>query len=225
MAAVNKTLDTSNEGRFKPPPDFLEDERNSLIESALSDKSELWLIQWPKDQLPDFDGQELSLKLNNDGLLGNFEGSSGKSYDVISYSALAPEANVFTSSKIAGKISRRVSFVHYPDPSEIQKPVNSSLKQLYQRSSGTGTSRTHSSHTFATPTRSSHKSKSSKSTSSKGGSAYIGRNLNSVSEAGETPKLGKRKHNEEHSRQQSSGKSSGSLQHSSEKKSKKKQKV
>ncbi|CAI9767954.1 unnamed protein product [Fraxinus pennsylvanica] len=42
----------------------------------------------------DFDGQEVSLKLHHDGHLGNFEGSSGKSYEVVSYKF--PVVNVST---------------------------------------------------------------------------------------------------------------------------------
>ncbi|CAK9144422.1 unnamed protein product [Ilex paraguariensis] len=45
---------------------------------------------------------------------------------------------------MVGKISRCVSLVHYPKPSELQKENSKNLKQMYRRSSGT----------FATPTQS-----------------------------------------------------------------------
>lgn len=52
----------------------------------------------------------------------------------------------------AGKISRRVSLVHYPEPEEFEKQSTSNLRQMYQRSGGS--SLTHSSHHYATPSRS-----------------------------------------------------------------------
>lgn len=49
----------------------------------------------------------------------------------------------------AGKISRRVSFVHYPEPEEYEQKATNNLRQMYQRSGGS--SLTHSSHHNTTP--------------------------------------------------------------------------
>ncbi|CAI9754383.1 unnamed protein product [Fraxinus pennsylvanica] len=129
-------MDVSGEARYKPTSEFEEDKKDPLVELNLTDSTELWLIQWPINQAPDFDGQELSLKLHRDGHLGSFDGSSGKSYEVVSFKSQDPEATVFLSSasesKIAGKISRRVSLVHYPEPSELQKHNSSNLKEMSQ---------------------------------------------------------------------------------------------
>ncbi|KAI3722159.1 hypothetical protein L2E82_33187 [Cichorium intybus] len=147
--------DASQSG-FKPPPEFQEDARPPVIEPTATDSTELWLIQWPKDQIPDFDGEQISLKLQNDGQLGTFEASSGKSYDVVSLAAQEPKAMVFlssaTDSKIVGKITRRVSFVRYLEPSEVPKDDTKKLKELYERSSAT--SLTNSGHQFSTPAKS-----------------------------------------------------------------------
>ncbi|MFS7892673.1 putative mediator-associated protein 2, plant [Helianthus anomalus] len=70
--------------------EFQEDSRASILGLNLTDNTELWLIQWPRDQercipicsefdVPDFDGQRISLDLHHDdGQLGTFEASSGK---------------------------------------------------------------------------------------------------------------------------------------------------
>lgn len=42
--------DASQSG-FKPPPEFQDDARAPIIEPNASDSTELWLIQWPKDQV------------------------------------------------------------------------------------------------------------------------------------------------------------------------------
>ncbi|KAL2519993.1 Mediator-associated protein 2 [Forsythia ovata] len=135
---MGDTMDVARKGGYKPPPEFEEDIKDPLIELNLTDSTELWLIQWPINQAPDFDGQEVSLKLHHDGCLGSFEGSSGKSYEVVSFKSQNPEAMVFlpsaSESKIAGKISRRVSLVHYPEPSELQKHNSLNLKEMSQRS-------------------------------------------------------------------------------------------
>ncbi|KAF5746366.1 mediator-associated protein 2 [Tripterygium wilfordii] len=158
---------------YEPPKDFEEDTKEPLVDLQLTDSTELWLIQWPSNQTPDFDGMEVTLDLNRDGRLGTFEGSSGKEYDVVGFAAQEPDATVFLSSaseaKIVGKIARRVSFVHYPDPEELttQKPEN--VKQLNIKNSGT--TYTGSQSRLVTPSRnlrnsatthSRHKSSSSK---------------------------------------------------------------
>ncbi|KAK1410010.1 hypothetical protein QVD17_36542 [Tagetes erecta] len=153
-----------NQSGFKSAPEFQEDSRASVIEPNTTDSTELWLIQWPKDQIPDFNGQQISLDLHrDDGQLGTFETKSGKSYDVVSFAAQEPKATVFLStaedSKILGKITRRVSFVHYLEPSEVPKDDTKRLKQLYEKSSGT--SLTNSAYNFATPTRSTKPGRSS----------------------------------------------------------------
>ncbi|KAG6591938.1 Mediator-associated protein 2, partial [Cucurbita argyrosperma subsp. sororia] len=129
--------------RYKPPPEFEEDKRELLTDMSLSNCAELWLIQWPANQAPDFDGQELSLQLHPDGHLGSFNGSSGKSYDVVSWVAQEPEASVFlpssSDSKLVRKIIRRISLVHYPKPEELEKATP--LKSVYKKSSGISLSR------------------------------------------------------------------------------------
>ncbi|CAA7401673.1 unnamed protein product [Spirodela intermedia] len=85
---------------YKPGPDLEEDSRNPLLDISLTDSTELWLIQWPINQLQpdDFDGKEISLNLHQDGELASVETSSGKSYDVVSFAAQEPDATVFLVS-------------------------------------------------------------------------------------------------------------------------------
>ncbi|XP_057506459.1 mediator-associated protein 2-like [Actinidia eriantha] len=97
-------MDAVDEVGYRAPPEFQEDVKDPLIELSLSDSTELWLIQWKINQASNFDVQELSLKLHRDGLLGSFEGSSGKSYDVVSFKAQDPNATVFLSSASESKI-------------------------------------------------------------------------------------------------------------------------
>ncbi|CAA3003814.1 Hypothetical predicted protein [Olea europaea subsp. europaea] len=229
-------MDVSSEARYNPPPEFEEDKKDPLVELNLTDSTELWLIQWPINHVksPDFDGQELSLKLHHDGHLGSFEGSSGKSYEVVSFKFQDPEATVFLSSasesKIAGKISRRVSLIHYPEPSELQKHNNSNLKEMSQRSSAATS--TMSGRHFATP-------RSSRQRSSQIMSGYVSstpsKNKSSMSGPGESPKPPKRRRVDEQSKfigqsAQDSGRgnsavtSTGSLEHSDKRKSKKQKK-
>ncbi|KAL9680854.1 hypothetical protein QQ045_012634 [Rhodiola kirilowii] len=126
----------------KAQSEFEKDQCKPLIDLDLSDFTELWLIQWPYKQDLDFDGQEVSLKLTEDGSLGNFTGASGKEYEVASFKSLDADATVFVSSasesKVVGKISRRVSFVHYPDSVELSmydpdKVKEERDKELYGR--------------------------------------------------------------------------------------------
>lgn len=215
---------------YEPSPEFEQNAKDSLIELDLTDSSELWLIQWPINQPPDFDGQEVTLKLHHEGHLGSFEGSSGKSYDVVSFASQHPDATVFSSSasksKFVGKISRRVSLIHYPEPDELQKLNPNNLKQMYERHSAT---LTNSSHRFATPTQSTRsrhfQSGSGLATSSRGS----GRR--SFLFASEDPSKEPNRRRSEEQLAQASDQghnvvaSSGSLGHSQEKKSKKKRKT
>nr|GMD33610.1 mediator-associated protein 2-like [Ipomoea batatas] len=95
-------MDVAKELGYKPPSDFVEDKRDPLVELKLTDSTELWLIQWPINHSSDFDGQ-VSLKLDNDGHLGSFESSSGKSYDVFNLKAQDPVGTVFLSSASEAK--------------------------------------------------------------------------------------------------------------------------
>ncbi|KAG6788032.1 hypothetical protein POTOM_004085 [Populus tomentosa] len=89
---------------YKPEPGFEEDSREPLADISLSDSTELWLIQWPINELPDFNGKELSLSLDQDGCLGSFEASPGKAFDLVSCSAQGLDATVFLSSELETKI-------------------------------------------------------------------------------------------------------------------------
>ncbi|KAL0545824.1 hypothetical protein IC582_015720 [Cucumis melo] len=151
---------------YKPPAEFEEDRREFLTDISLTDSEELWLIQWPANQAPDFDGQEFSLQLHPDGHMGSFQGSSGKSYDVISCVAQEPEASVFLPSssdtRLVGKISRRISLVHYPEPEELEK-ATTSLKSLCQKSSGISLTNSRQTTTSRGPQSSSRRTTSSRS--------------------------------------------------------------
>ncbi|KAL3528301.1 hypothetical protein ACH5RR_007623 [Cinchona calisaya] len=217
------------ESRYKPPEEeFEEVKKDPLIDLNLTDSNELWLIQWPINQAPDFNGQQVSLKLHHDGHLGSFEGSSGKSYEVVSFKSQEPEATVFLSSasesKIAGKISRRVSLVHYPEPSEL-KPSGLDIKQMAQRSATSLTNSAHHHTTSKQGTRSRNKGAVSGYTSS------VRTTINRSSGLNDLSKTPLKRHVEEPSRSidqslQESGKehsavtSSGALEHSKQKKKK-----
>ncbi|XP_073272241.1 uncharacterized protein [Primulina huaijiensis] len=120
-------MDVSAENDYQPPKEFVEDKKDLLVDLKITDSTELWLIQWPINQSPDFDGKEVSLKLNGDGHLGSSECSS------------------------AGKISRWVSLIHYPELDELKK--RNTLKSSQSQRSSTATS-TLSGRPLATPTRS-----------------------------------------------------------------------
>lgn len=198
------------------PPGFKEVSREPLLD--INPTSELWLIQLPLNHAYDLDdGQELSLKLHGNGLLGNFQGSSGKSYEVVSMAATNPNATVFLSSaaaepKIVGKISRQVSLVHYPEPSELQKQ-NPSYEKRRQLS---GTSFTNSSL--------GNRTQSSKQRSSKSTFTHSSRDKSPLSESRKLEKRRKRKSSDEKTRSTSAVTSSGSLGHVDERKSKKSKK-
>ncbi|XP_071707591.1 mediator-associated protein 2-like [Rutidosis leptorrhynchoides] len=156
-------MDDANQSGIKAAPEFQEDSRAPLIEIDNTDSTELWLIQLPKDRVPDFNGQQVSLDLRHDATqLGSLECSSGKSYDVVGIAQQEP-ATVFLSSvegsNIVGKIARRVSFVHYLEPSEVPKDDTKKLKELFEKSSAT--SLTNSTYNFVTPTKSTRPAPSS----------------------------------------------------------------
>ena len=133
----------------------------------------------------------------------------------------------YVISLTVGKISRCVSLVHYPEPSELEKQNINNQRRMYQRS--TGTSLTSSSRHRA-PSRSIWPS------SSNAASKHSNKSKSSLSEAGEASKPPKRSRIEEPARSmeqqstQDSGRghstvtSSGSLWHSDDRKPKKKKK-
>ncbi|KAK6122711.1 hypothetical protein DH2020_043547 [Rehmannia glutinosa] len=225
-------MDMSVETSYQPPVGFVEDKKDPLTDLNLTDSTELWLIQWPINQPPDFDGQQVSLNLHGDGHIGTLEGSSGKSYEMVSFKSQGPEATVFLTStseaKIAGKISRRISLIHYPEPSEFQRRNNLNLSQSQRSSAATSTM---SGRRHATPSRG-IRPKNSQAMS--GYSTPSSRNKSSISGFGEPSKPPKRKRVDVHQNKsinhsaQDSGKgnsavtSTGSLEHSQERKSKKK---
>lgn len=172
---------------YKLEPGFEEDSREPLADISLSDSTELWLIQWPINELPDFNGKELSLSLDQDGCLGSFEASPGKAFDLVSCSAQGLDATVFLSSeletKIVGKISRQVSLVHYPDPKELEKQeAEKKSKRSYQMSAGS--SLMNSSLHSGTTTPSS-KLRNSQLSRGHAASTHSSRHKSSLSEAGE----------------------------------------
>ncbi|XP_044975710.1 mediator-associated protein 2 [Hordeum vulgare subsp. vulgare] len=130
--------------RYQPGPAFQESEEQGMPEIPPSDSTEFWLIQWPLNHVnaSDFNGEKVSLKLHDDGNLGNLESSSGKSYELVSFAAQQPDATVFIPSgsemKAVGKISRRVCLVRYPEPEELdkEKPSFGSLTPSSRRSAG-----------------------------------------------------------------------------------------
>ncbi|KAF0897968.1 hypothetical protein E2562_001661 [Oryza meyeriana var. granulata] len=133
---------TSSRVRYEPGPAFEENSEEAVLDISPIESTELWLIQWPLNQVDasDFHGEELTLKLHHDGKLGSLESFSGKSYDVVSFAAQQPDATVFlplgSEAKAVGKIARRVSLVHYPDPEELEKPGLGSLTPSSKKSAG-----------------------------------------------------------------------------------------
>ncbi|CAK8560198.1 unnamed protein product [Lathyrus sativus] len=120
---------------YKPHHEFKQDVKEALVDLNLTESNELWLLKLPfsNDLLADIDGQELLVKLDKDGTLASFEGASGKAYDFVSFASMEPDETVFVPSatelKIAGKISRRVSVVHYHDPKELEKISTTDAKK------------------------------------------------------------------------------------------------
>ncbi|BAT05482.1 Os08g0422600, partial [Oryza sativa Japonica Group] len=127
---------------YEPGPAFEENSEEAMLDISQTESTELWLIQWPLNQLDasDFHGQEVTLKLHRDGKLSSLDSSSGKSYDLVSFAAQQPDATVFLPSgpeaKAVGKIARRVSLVRYPDPEEPEKPGLGSLTPSSKKSAG-----------------------------------------------------------------------------------------
>lgn len=100
---------------YKPPSEFQEVEVEPILKEALSDSTELWLIQMPLTQFEpaDFTGKQLSLKLTKeDGWMGCLENSRGKSYDMFGLGKRGTERFAFvpSSSKSMGvrKIARHI---------------------------------------------------------------------------------------------------------------------
>ncbi|KDP23252.1 hypothetical protein JCGZ_23085 [Jatropha curcas] len=191
-------MDVAEGEPYRPDAGFEEDWREPLVDLSLTDSTELWLIQWPHNELPDFQGKEISLGLYHDGCLGSFEGSFGKIYDVVSCAAQESDATVFLSSasetKIVGNISRRVSRVHYRDPKELEKQeAEKKSKRLHQMSAGSSV--INSSHRLSTPTQS--KLRRSYSSKGHGASTHSSRHKSSLSEVGEQSNAKKRKHKNE----------------------------
>ncbi|GAB4849987.1 hypothetical protein Ancab_029286 [Ancistrocladus abbreviatus] len=216
-------MEAANGLRYKPPPEFQEDIRDPLVDLNLKDSTELWLIQWPINQPPDFDGKEVTLQLDQEGELGSFEGPSGKDYKLVSIAAQEPEAAVFHSSlsgsKVVAKVSRRVSIVHYPEPDELEKLYSSNQKQVNLRSS-TASLMT-SSHRLTTPLHSIQRS-NPKSGSSGVTSAFSGRRRSSFSELGKASKrrIVDDRSTQDSERGQGAVTSSRTLEHPPKKKSK-----
>ncbi|KAL5150455.1 Mediator-associated protein 2 [Glycine soja] len=174
-------VDLEGKEGYRPSTEYVEDSNETLIN--LTDSTELLFLKLPSsnDFLSDIHGQKLFLTLHNDGKLASFKDSSGKVYDFVSYSAQEPDETVFVSStepKI-GKISRRVSTVHYSDPKELEKLNSTNAKHAHGNSSGvTGTT---SSRYFPM--------QSSGAASSKGS-----RQRSSLTEASEPSSISKRRH-------------------------------
>ncbi|XP_022738001.1 uncharacterized protein LOC111290785 isoform X2 [Durio zibethinus] len=153
---------------YRPPPEFEEDSSEPLVDLTLSDSTELFLIQWPLHQHPEINGQEFTLQLGPDGKLGSFIDST------------------------VGKISQRVSLVHYMNPEEYEK-LSSDKKLVYLKASGT--LMTNSSNPFVTPM----KSKGRKNSESWGRtvSTHSSRHKSTFSGINELSKPSKRKHDHE----------------------------
>ncbi|XP_015688191.1 mediator-associated protein 2 [Oryza brachyantha] len=151
---------SSSKVRYEPGPTFEENNKEAMLDISPTESTELWLIQWPLNQVDvsDFHGEELTLKLHHDGTLGSLESSSGKSYELVSFASQQPDATVFLPSgseaKAVGKISRRVSLVRYPDPEELEKPSYGSLTPSSKKSAGSS-KRTRSRFTSGSKNRSS----------------------------------------------------------------------
>ncbi|XVF02092.1 hypothetical protein REPUB_Repub04eG0146800 [Reevesia pubescens] len=192
-------MDSVEASSYRPPPKFKEDSSEQLVDLTLSDSTELFLIQWPLHQHPEINGKEFTLQLGFDGKLGSFIDSIGKEYDLIGSASKDPDATVILSSasesKIVGKISQRVSLVHYLKPEEYEK-LSSEKKLMYQKSSGA--LMTNSSSPFVTPMQ----SKGRKNSESWGRtvSTHSSRHKSTIPGINELSKPSKRKHDHESTR-------------------------
>lgn len=210
---MSSSSDDEDSKRYKPNKEFVEYATGPLVDLNLTDSTELWLIKVPnsndKNLIDDIAGKESSFKLNKEGTLASFAGASGETYDFLSFASTEPDETVFvssaTESKIGGKISRRVSVVHYPDPRALEKISSTNPNQTLQNSIAAATqSAQRRSHTSAT--------KSSRAKSS----------ISGLSERTTTPKRHgeNRRPQPESSRGHSSGVSAVSSDHSDGGKSK-----
>ncbi|XVF78577.1 hypothetical protein PTKIN_Ptkin14bG0145500 [Pterospermum kingtungense] len=183
---------------YRPPPEFQEDSLGQLVDLPLSNATELFLIQWPVHQRPEIDGKEFTLQLGPGGKLGSFIDSTGKTYDLVSGASKEPDATVILSSKseskIVGKISRRVSLVHFMEPEQYAK-LSSDKKLMYQKSSGSLMT-----NPFVTPSKGKKNSESWGRTVS----THSSRHKSTFSGTNERSKSSKRKHDHE---------STGSMNH------------
>lgn len=91
---------------------------------------------------------------------------------------------------VVGKISRRVSLVHYPEPKELEELNPKNMRPLYSTSSGN--SMPNSSHRFSSPIQSSWR-RHSQSTKSHSTYTHSSKQKSSLSEAGEPSKTPKRR--------------------------------
>ncbi|KAF5741227.1 mediator-associated protein 2 [Tripterygium wilfordii] len=60
----------AEEEGYEPSKEFEEDTKEPLVDLELTDSTDLWLIQWPSNQAPDFDGKEVTLNLNQLIMMG-----------------------------------------------------------------------------------------------------------------------------------------------------------
>ncbi|KAK2986548.1 hypothetical protein RJ640_019518 [Escallonia rubra] len=263
-------MNANQETGYNPPSEFEKDTRDPLIELDLTDSTELWLIQWPKNE-----GEKATMPSSRefyqdfhspDDVLISLFFLTGKSYDLVSFASQNADATVFVSSaseakveavfaalgpiavvriiplalpsdtctrQLVGKISRRVSLVHYPDPNELEQKASEDLKQMYEMSSMK--SRTHSSLHFGTSSQG-KRQRPSKSGSTFTTSTHISGRKRHYFEKGESSKAPTRGHVEKPTRStdqsaQDSGRghsaapSSGSLEYSQQQKLKKKKKI
>lgn len=108
---------------------------------------------------------------------------------------------------LVGKISRRVSLVHYPEPKELEELNTNKFRQLYSTSSGASMS--NSANRFASPSQSSWR-RNSQSTREHSSYTRSSGYKSILSEGGEQSKPPKRRHAHEpsHSTDHSAGRHS-----------------
>ncbi|CAJ1938450.1 unnamed protein product [Sphenostylis stenocarpa] len=140
-------MDLEGAEGYRPSAEYVEDSNEALIN--LTDSTELLFLKLPSSNELD-DGRAVFVPLSYlmcpalrvHQWLNFHVMLTGKVYDFVSYSAQEPDETVFISStepKI-GKISMRVSTVHYPDPKEFEKLNSTNARHANRNSSGvTGT--------------------------------------------------------------------------------------